>query len=382
MTAKYESMYLSTLKMEPASIGNSARVILRFGNDKELYNLLNEIIDMEWDRELAVWHTDYGPHLVRNIMRRLRGRYWVDYSAMKAPRKKPNTGKKDRIQLPELDDYKKGRLAQYELFLKDLRFGESTIRVYVESLERFLRYFNDKSIDEISNNDLVIFNNSYILANNYSSSFQNQVINSVKKFFTFIESRNLSADLVMRPRRAKELPNVLSKKEVKLILESTGNLKHRAMLSLIYSCGLRAGELLSLRKEHIDSNRNLLLIKSGKGKKDRVAPLSNKTIDLLRMYYKAYRPVRYLFEGDTKGELYSARSLQMVMKQACSRVGITKPVTLHWLRHSYATHLLEAGTDVRYIQEILGHKSSRTTEIYTHVSTRNLQNIVSPFDDL
>jgi len=132
----------------------------------------------------------------------------------------------------------------------------------------------------------------------------------------------------------------------------------------------------------IVSNRKLIHIKQAKGRKDRIAPLSERIIVLLREYYKFYKPKTYLFEGQQAGKPYTARSLQQVLKQTLQAANIKKPVTLHWLRHSFATHLLEAGTDLRYIQEILGHSSSRTTEIYTHVSTRNIQQIVSPFDTL
>ena len=154
------------------------------------------------------------------------------------------------------------------------------------------------------------------------------------------------------------------------------------MLSLIYSCGLRCGELLALKPEHIDSKRGIVLIKQGKGKKDRIAPLSVKIVAILRNYYTLYKPKIYLFEGQEIGKPYDNRSLQQVLKQALVKAKISKPVTLHWLRHSYATHLLENGTDLRYIQEILGHKSSKTTEIYTHVSTKSVQKIISPFDSL
>ena len=154
------------------------------------------------------------------------------------------------------------------------------------------------------------------------------------------------------------------------------------MLSLIYSCGLRCGELLALKPEHIDSKRGIVLIKQGKGKKDRIAPLSIKIVAILRNYYTLYKPKIYLFEGQEIGKPYDNRSLQQVLKQALVKAKISKPVTLHWLRHSYATHLLENGTDLRYIQEILGHKSSKTTEIYTHVSTKSVQKIISPFDSL
>ena len=154
------------------------------------------------------------------------------------------------------------------------------------------------------------------------------------------------------------------------------------MLSLIYSAGLRCGELLKLKPTDIDSNRMLIIVREGKGKKDRIITLSEKILLLLKEYYKAFRPKVWLFEGQRPAEQYSERSLQLVLKQAIKRAKINKPVSLHWLRHSYATHLLESGTDLRYIQELLGHKSSKTTEIYTHVSTKSIQKIKSPFDDL
>lgn len=154
------------------------------------------------------------------------------------------------------------------------------------------------------------------------------------------------------------------------------------MLSLIYACGLRRGELLNLKTTDIDSQRGMLKVYQGKGNKDRMIPISEKTIEMLRDYYKMYKPKKWLFEGQHAGQQYTETSLQNVFKKALKKAKINKTATLHWLRHSYATHLLESGTDLRYIQELLGHKSSKTTEIYTHVTTQSLQNIRSPFDDL
>ena len=169
---------------------------------------------------------------------------------------------------------------------------------------------------------------------------------------------------------------------MKAILQAHKNIKHRTMLSLIYACGLRRGELLNLKIGDIDSKRGMLRINQGKGAKDRMVPISPKVVDMLREYYRTEKPKVYLFEGANSGQPYSAKSLENVLNQAVRKSGIHKKPTLHWLRHSYATHLLESGTDLRYIQELLGHKSSKTTEIYTHVSTGNLQQIKSPFDEL
>jgi integrase/recombinase XerD len=243
-------------------------------------------------------------------------------------------------------------------------------------------FYREKPIADITNEDVIVYNNEYILKNNLSASYQNQIVNAIKLFFQTIRDTKMMVDKIHRPKRAKVLPNVLSKEEIKLILNAHSNIKHKMMLSLIYSCGLRCGELLTLQPVHIDSNRNIVLLKNAKGKKDRIVPLSPKILEMLRDYYKVYKPKIFLFEGQNLGLQYDARSLQLILKQALQKSGIKKPATLHWLRHSYATHLLESGTDLRYIQELLGHNSSKTSEIYTHVSTKSIQQIKSPFDDL
>jgi integrase/recombinase XerD len=234
----------------------------------------------------------------------------------------------------------------------------------------------------VGNSDVVDFVNNYIIRKNLSFSLQNQVINGLKIFFREIVKCELEIEKIQRPRPEHKLPNVLSKQEVALILKSITNIKHSSMLSLIYACGLRRSELLNLKPLDINSKRGLIVIRNAKGKKDRVVPVTPKIIEMLRSYYRLYKPKVWLFEGALPGERYSEQSLQSVLKLAIEKAQITKPVTLHWLRHSYATHLLESGTDLRYIQELLGHRSSKTTEIYTHVSSQNLQNIKSPYDDL
>lgn len=276
-------------------------------------------------------------------------------------------------------------IASIETFKRHLlskRYSPNTINTYKDALKSFLTFCHTKALKDITHEDVIAYNNDYILKNNFSASYQNQIVNALKLFFKIIKDSKIEIDKIHRPKREKVLPNVLSKEEVKKILEAHANLKHRTMLSLIYSCGLRCGELIALQPHHIDSKRNIVVLKNSKGKKDRIVPLSPKILELLRDYYRAYKPKIYLFEGQETGTPYSEKSLQSVLKQALQKAGIKKPVTLHWLRHSYATHLLESGTDLRYIQELLGHNSSKTTEIYTHVSTKSIQQIKSPFDDL
>jgi len=274
------------------------------------------------------------------------------------------------------------QIEKFKQWLLSKRYSPSTIKTYSEALKSFFIFYREKPIAEISNEDVIIYNNEYILKNNLSASYQNQIVNAIKLFFQTIRETKMLVDKIHRPKRSKLLPNVLSKEEIKLILNVHNNIKHKMMLSLIYSCGLRCGELLALKPVHIDSKRNIVLLKNSKGQKDRIVPLSPFILEMLREYYKIFKPKTYLFEGQNIGLPYDARSLQLILKQALQKTGITKPATLHWLRHSYATHLLESGTDLRYIQELLGHSSSKTTEIYTHVSTKSIQQIKSPFDDL
>lgn len=359
---------------------NERVFLLTFDKDNELANRCKAIA-CSYTKTHAGWTLPNNRDNLRALFHHFKGIAQLDTTQVfaKSEKEKPMKPPSAKEQLtPEHQQ----KLLEYERFLRSKRFAESTIKTYVGSMQIFLNYFKDKPMSQLSNQDIIAFNNDYVLAKRLSGSFQNQIVNAIKKFFLVVENRRIDIEAIHRPRREQKLPHVISKDEVKKILEAPRNIKHRAMLSLIYACGLRRSELLNLKPVHIDSKRKLLIIEQSKGKKDRVVPLSTKIIDLLREYYKVYRPKTWLFEGQELGTQYSARSLQQVLRQSVEKCKIHKPVTLHWLRHSYATHLLESGTDLRYIQTLLGHKSSKTTEIYTHVSTNNLQNIRSPFDDL
>jgi integrase/recombinase XerD len=351
--------------------------------NEQLYMKMRNLEGAKWNHIDKTWILPKNPTTLPQIFNTFRGIAWIDLSEWKTAKKeiKPRTNQR-KMELAPLSEDRILELSSFKKHLLSRRYSDNTIKTYSDALTLFLRYFHDKAIEEIDNEDLINFNNEYILKQNLSSSFQNQIVNSIKLFFSARKGKKLDPDLVHRPRRAKTLPNVLSKEEVKVILDAHNNLKHKVMLSLIYSCGLRCGELLTLEPQHIDSKRNIVLIKNSKGKKDRIVPLSPKILEMLRDYYKLHKPKNYLFEGQIAGMPYDKRSLQLVLKQSLKKAGISKPVTLHWLRHSYATHLLENGTDLRYIQELLGHSSSKTTEIYTHVSTKSIQQIKSPFDDL
>ncbi len=353
---------------------NAVWITLIFPYHESLIQRVKAINGATWSVTHRVWLLPAGLAQLTTIRQQLEHFASLDYREVEGILEQKDAAARARAtyatERQRFLDWMKGR-----------RYSENTVRVYTDALNSFLIHIKGKALNRVTQDDLIKYNKEYILARGLSSSYQNQVVNALR---LFLKVNGLTENLpenLPRPRGEKKLPNVLSKEEVKRILDAPQNLKHRAMLSLIYACGLRRGELLNLKLTDILSDRGLLLIRQAKGKKDRVVPLSMKLLTSLREYYTRYRPKTYLFEGQEGGQ-YSEKSIQLVFKQAIDKAGIHKPATLHWLRHSYATHLLENGTDLRYIQELLGHNSSRTTEIYTHVSTSNLQLIRSPFDDL
>jgi len=267
--------------------------------------------------------------------------------------------------------------------LKQQNYSESTYRVYLSQFKSF--YYSSFYTSELSRNDIMNYL-LHIRSKGHSQSLQNQVINAIKFYTERVLRRDREFYNIERPRKEKRLPKILSKVEVKRLLACVKNEKHKMILTLIYACGLRVGELIHLELTDIDSRRMRLHVRQSKGRKDRYLPLNDLLIKELRQYYRKYKPEKYLFEGiSPKNEAapkYSESSIRKVFKRSLKKAKITKPIKLHGLRHSYATHLLEYGIDLRYIQTLLGHSSSKTTEIYTHVSTKKLDSIPSPIEFL
>lgn len=258
------------------------------------------------------------------------------------------------------------------------RYSDATVTTYHQIAVFFVKYVHRRQIETITARTVAQFNYEFIVYPQKSISYQNQAINAIKQYLTYLDLDFEIGD-IERPKKEKKLPVILSMSEVRRIIDHATNMKHKTLLSLIYSAGLRISEALNLEIRDIDSQRMLIHIRGAKGKKDRYTLLSNRILAQMREYYLVYKPKKYLFEGGLN-EKYTARSAQAVLKRASSRAGISKPITLHSLRHSFATHLLENGTDIRYIQDLLGHSSPKTTMIYTHVSSASMQNIRNPFD--
>jgi len=337
-------------------------------------------------RDAEFWKLDFAYDAKKvAAVKKLPGARWSKTHNTWLVAPTPMNGKKLRtiFQLPDTPpSVVQVEMTRFKEYLEAKRMSPNTVKSYVEALRIFLTFFQHATPADITDADAQHFFHEYAHRGDISISYQRLIVNAVKHYYERMENRKLNIEKLVLPRKPKQLPNVLSKEEVQQLLRALDNIKHKAMLCLIYSCGLRRSELINLRFEHVDSQRGILIIKQAKGRKDRIAPLPKFMVEMLRNYYKEYRPQQWLFEGQRAGEQYSEQSLQSVFKQALAKSGVKKPATLHWLRHSYATHLLEGGTDLRYIQELLGHQSSKTTEIYTHVSTKKLTDIKSPIEGM
>ncbi|WP_299114150.1 site-specific tyrosine recombinase/integron integrase [uncultured Winogradskyella sp.] len=258
-------------------------------------------------------------------------------------------------------------------------YSQNTIDNYQSHLKTFANLFQFSKWADLSDKELL--NNAYLQITKKSMAFstQRQCLSALNLFYQEMYDRTIRFKAISVKKMPDNLPIVLSLSEMKLLLNRTDNIKHRAMMACLYGLGLRSSELLNLQISDIDGSRNIVIIRNSKGKKDRIVMLSNKLKLQLRKYFKAYKPKMYLFEGH-KGGKYTQSSLQKVIKQATKRVSVKKNITAHTLRHSFATHLLENGTDIRIIQKLLGHKDIKTTQIYTRVSSAFIENIKSPLD--
>ena len=260
-------------------------------------------------------------------------------------------------------------------------YSQQTVKSYTSAVKLFLEFIQSLKLTKIDEQDIQKYLHYCAKEKHYSFSAMRQTVSSIRYLYVKVLNKPVPQVLNIEMRKPSKLPVVLSKEDVEKIIKVTKNIKHKSMLLLIYSAGLRLGELLNLKLGDIDSSKMRIHIVDGKGKKDRYVILSNNALSLLREYYKKFKPKEYVFEGQ-KGGKYSPKSVQSIFKTSLKKAGINKKATVHSLRHSFATHLLDAGNDIRYIQELLGHKRLETTQIYTHVSSYSINRIKSPADDL
>lgn len=362
-------------------IDDLPQIGLKFYANTTLQILIKELDDVKWSKEFTMFYVRNTKTNLNAIFKLFKGVAWIDTKYFF-----------EKTRAKELDEtfdadwvYGRKRHENYkfcpEPYLQKLelkKYSNNTVKTYVSCFESFINYYNDQDIDKLDENDIRNYL-EFLIKSDRSNSYINQAINSIKFYYETVLGLPNRFYSIERPRKSRKLPVVLSKEEVRSIISQANNLKHKCIISLLYSAGLRRSELLNLKLTDIESKRMLVRVRDAKGNKDRYTILSENVLKDLRIYYKKYRPSNYLFEGQNK-EQYSANSIGKVVSNTAKQAGIKIPVTAHILRHSFATHLLEAGTDIRYIQLLLGHNSTKTTEIYTHVAKNSFSSIKNPLD--
>ncbi len=375
---------LPVVRLQPLEHGGKTLIQLSFQYSKEIYTCLWRYKGCKWMRDLKCFAMETESKYLHELLDALEGVAQVWLSQTLHIRDLPLQARLWEQSYVKAANYIPCPLAFVEkLFL--LNYSLNTIRTYHALLLRFLNGNREVGLEQLNGftaEEINRYHRGMVQSQKYSHSTVSQSINAVKFYYQRVLGRHsVRPEDIERPEKPSRLPQVLSKQEVLRILTATENLKHRCMLQLLYAGGLRISEVINLRITDVRSERNLLFIRGGKGKKDRTTLLSQKLLENLRAYYKQYKPKVWLFEGQTGGQ-YTVESIRSVFRASKEKAGVQTKATPHTLRHSFATHLLEQGTDLRYIQTLLGHRSSRTTEIYTHVTSYAIDKITSPLDCL
>lgn len=353
------------------------QIAINFPFDPEVKDRLKKIAGISWTNTHKCFYLRYSQENRQQLYTLLRDReYNVDYTALQRFKEPP---KKVEQPGPVFSRNQKKMLHEYVAYLRGQRLSESSVRTYYNFVLKLVDHLGEKPVTSMTRRDLEIFVEQRIAGGNYALSSHRQCISAIKHLIELYGCEEIDVKEIKRPKKGRYLPTVLSKEEAIGLLQATRNLKHRAILAMIYSGGLRIGELLNLKLAHIDVARRQILIKNSKGRKDRVVVLAESMLPLLNNYLSTYTPAEYFAEGQYGGQ-YSQQSIRVFLAESCRRAGIRKKVTPHTLRHSYATHMLENGIDLRYIQELLGHSKPETTMIYTHVSRKDIMKIESPLD--
>jgi len=353
---------------------------IKFYPDKVIHALIKQLPNPRWSNEYSMVYIINTKENLEVIFDKFKGVAWINGGSFFKEKIIKNNA------IIDMNWYRNRVFStsyrcvpeEYLIKLELKRYALNTCRNYISQFEKFINYYPDKEIKMLSEYEVRNYL-QHLIQQNKSNSYLNLAINSIKFYYEIVMGMPNRFYSIERPRPEKKIPKVLSKEEIITIIEHTNNIKHKCIVELLYSAGLRRSELLNLELTDIDSNRMMICIRNAKNNKDRYSLLSERVLKNLRLYYKQWRPKKYLFESPY-GLKYSARSVLAVVTNAALRANINRRVTPHMLRHSFATHLLENGTDLRYIQTLLGHSSSKTTEIYTQVALTNFKLIKNPLD--
>lgn len=354
------------------------QILIGFNHYWVLIDVVKHLPKAKWSATLKSWYVKNTPENLKLIYSVFKGHAQINGNSLFNKNITPIKPLKPKRKRALTQD-NRNILNGFYKFLLGKRYSKSTVDTYSFFVADFIEFNNNKPINGLTIKDVNQFIEGVFIKRQYSISSQRQFISAVKQFIAFYPETGISNLALTRPKKSKILPIVLSQEEMISIIQCTKNLKHRAILALIYSAGLRISELINLKLEHIHIHRKQLLIKRAKGRKDRYVTLADSFMPLLQNYLTTYKPEIYFAEGE-KRKPYSASSVRKFLSRSRKVAHINRAVTPHTLRHSYATHLLESGVGLRHIQELLGHSRPETTMIYTHVARKDLIDIKSPLD--
>lgn len=354
---------------------NAEQILIKFAYNESIKAIVKSIPGALWSTQLKSWYIPLSTKNLNNLKTALQPVALVKDCVVFTQLNSSRHQKRKRV----LNAASRKILLGYRQYLKGKRYSDSTVKTYLTLTADLIEFYNEVDIKDLNNRSVEVFIEQVMIPKQYAISTHRQFISSLRHFKAFYPECQIDELKLELPKKDKLLPTVLSKEEVIDLIRTTANLKHRCIIALLYACGLRIGELINLELNHIDIDRKQLFIKKAKGRKDRYVILADSFLPLLSNYLNTYAPSFYLFEGQGKNK-YSAESIRSFLKRSCKAARIKKRVTPHTLRHSYATHLLENGIDIRYIQVLLGHSRPETTMVYTHVTKKDLLDIKSPLD--
>jgi site-specific recombinase XerD len=398
----FETKTMLTVQLKYMAHRQKENIGIYYPNNSEINTIVRKLKEVRWSQTNKCWYMPLNKDSHKAARDALKTMAVVDDSLLRQYLEKKKQVVKtvvsssasalhlktsDNIAISPAWKLSKENLAALQKFVEHLKlkaYSPSTIKTYRNEFLQLLRLLRKKPVHELTVDDLKRYMVYCMEKEGIKENTAHSRLNALKFYFEQVLRREKFFWEIPRPRKPFQLPKVLDEKELERMFAAITNIKHKALLFTAYSAGLRVSEVVGLKISDIDSGRMQIRIASAKGKKDRYVGLSILLLDVLRAYLRKGkpRPTKYLFEGEKPGISYTSRSAQLIFHQARKKAGIHKEVSFHALRHSFATHLLEKGVDIRYIKDLLGHFSIKTTERYLHVKKEDLITIVNPLDEL
>lgn len=394
---------MQTISLKPFFHNNTECIGFYYSSNRLLNAIIKKIPGTKWSQTNKCWYVLLSRENYNAFIKAIGNKATIDNSLLKQylqrknkvtstlPARKPSVNNKTLtsnakiLASPSLHLISNQNMDALNAMMQQLRlkaYSQSTLRTYRSEFCQLLQTIKQRDVNTLTADELKRYMVYAIEIEKISENTAHSRLNALKFYFEQVLGREKFFWEIPRPKKKQQLPKIISEEKILEGLMAVGNVKHRAILLLAYSAGLRVSEVTNLKITDINSDRMQLTINEAKGKKDRVVMLSKTILELLREYYRLYKPKNWLFEGQFAGEPYSTRSAQLLFKAAYKTLNLPPQCSFHSLRHSYATHLLESGTDITYIQKLLGHNDIKTTLRYTHVSNRDISQIESPLDKI